>query len=166
MEQEKKDKKESSSHNKDKEILKQCQQERDDYLAGWKRARADFLNYKKEEEEKIAQLIDYKFRDLILTVLPLMDELDKAAEHLPADLKENHWATGVLQIKEKFEKTLAKEGIQRMEVLGKQFNPKLHNAVEMVKDGKKEPGTIVEVVREGYLLNGSPLRVANVKVAK
>ncbi len=168
IEEKKKNKAEESSQDKEKikRELKRCKQERDDYLAGWRRARADFLNYKKEEEEKIFRLVDYKFRDLVLKVLPVLDEMDKAVENLPSDLEKNQWALGIIQIRKKFEDMLAKEAVERMEALGEEFDPELHEAVEMISDKNKKSGTIIEVVRHGYFLKGGLLRPARVKVIK
>lgn len=168
MEKDKKNKKEETVQEKNKaaEKLEECRKEKEDYLSGWKRARADFLNYKKEEEERIAQAIDYKFRDILLKMLSVLDELDKAEEHIPSDLKNNNWVAGVSQIKKKIETTLVQEGVERMTVLGKEFNPNFHEAMEMVADKKNKSGTIVEVVRDGYLFKGRVLRPARVKVVK
>jgi len=72
---------------KDKEKLEKCQKQRDEYLAGWQRARADFLNYKKEEMEKITELLKYGNLDLILKILPILDNFEKAEKEISDDKK-------------------------------------------------------------------------------
>jgi molecular chaperone GrpE len=167
MEKDKKDKEKAVQEKSNTaKKLEECRKEREDYLSGWKRARADFLNYKKGEEERIAQAIDYKFRELLLKMLSVLDELDKAEEHIPDDLKDNNWVAGVSQIKKKIEATMAQEGVERMTVLGKEFNPNFHEALEMTIDKDNKSGIIIEVVRDGYLFKGDVLRPARVKVVK
>jgi len=117
----------------------------EEYLNGWKRERADFLNYKKEEMERISCLVKYANEEIILKLLPVLDNLYLAQSHIKDD--------GITQI-------MAKEGIEPIEVMGKPFNPATMEAVE--GDG----GTVTEEVQKGYTLNGKLIRVAKVKIAK
>jgi len=68
-------------------------------LAGWQRARADFLNYKREEIERFENIIDIANEEMILKILPLLDNMELAEKHLSDDLKGNDYVKGVLQIK-------------------------------------------------------------------
>jgi len=124
----------------------------EEYLNGWKRERADFLNYKKEEMERISCLVKYANEEIILKLLPVLDNLYLAQSHIKDD--------GITQIIKQFEDILAKEGIEPIEVMGKPFNPATMEAVE--GDG----GTVTEEVQKGYTLNGKLIRVAKVKIAK
>ena len=85
-----------------KKLLEDCQKQRDEYLAGWQRARADFLNYKKEEMERFKEIINFAGEEMILRVLPLLDNLYLAEKHLSDDLKDNEYVKGLLQIKTQF----------------------------------------------------------------
>ena len=146
--------------------LENCQKERDEYLAGWKRAQADFLNYKKEEAGRKEELLKYANEKLILKLLPILDNFYIAEKEMPKKLKEDQWAKGILKIKEQILEFLKREGVEAIESLGKEFNPIFHEAVEMVeKEGEKE-GTIVEEVRKGYFFQDKILRPAKVKIAK
>ena len=124
----------------------------EEYLNGWKRERADFINYKKDEMERIGTLLKYANEEIILKLLPVLDNLSLAVNHI----KDN----GLEQIKKQLEDFLQKEGIEPIEVIGKQFNPNTMEAVE--GDGE----TVSEEIQRGYTLNGKIIRVAKVKLNK
>jgi molecular chaperone GrpE len=146
----------------------------EEYLNGWKRERADFLNYKKDEMERIGNLAKYANEELILNLLPVLDNLNLAETYLkdlPAQAGE-----GIFQIKKQFLDLLKKEGIEPMKTLYEKFDPNYMEVVEEVdardashgEDGWKveEPGIVVEVVQEGYTLHNKIIRVAKVKISK
>lgn len=135
------------------------------YLNHWKRERADFLNYKKEERERLNKAIQYNNEELILELLLILDNIYIAENSLPKDLKNNSWVQGVLNIKMQILDFVKKQGVKEIESLGKQFNPDFHEAVGEVKSDIK-PGVIVEEIKKGYLLNSKVIRPAVVKVAK
>ena len=149
----------------EKNELKALQLKCEEYLNGWKRERADFLNYKKEEMEKISGLVKYANEELILKFLPILDNICLAEKHIP-DNKE--FADGFLQIKKQLEDFLQKEGIEPIRTIGEAFNPEFMEVVEEVSDdsGLKEIGTVIEEVQRGYTLHGKLIRVARVKISK
>jgi molecular chaperone GrpE len=147
-----------------KKKLEECQKKRDDYLAGWQRARADFLNYKKEEIERIEELLKYAGVELILKMLPILDNFDLVEKRLADRLKKDENLKGILQIKTQILDFLKNEGVKEMKVVGEKFDPNFHEAVETIEG--KESGKILEETQKGYLLNGRVLRPAKVKVSK
>lgn len=154
--------------------LKECQREKAEFLKGWQRSRADFLNYKKEEAERIKEFLEYGNESLILEILPILDSFEEASRlnFLPENLEEqekekiNQIIQGFLQIKKQLEDFLKGQGLQRIEVLEKQFDPNFHEALEQVEIRDKSPGTIIEEVQAGYMYKGRLLRPARVKVAR
>lgn len=146
--------------------LEECQKMRDEYLVGWKKERADFLNYKREEAERISERMKFTNEELILKVLLILDSIYIADKKLPPNLKENQWVRGILRIKAQFVDFLRKQGIEEMKVLGKKFDPNFHEAIKEAKRPGFEPGIIVEEIKRGYLLNGRVIRPAIVKVSK
>ena len=82
-----------------KKKLEECQKEKDEYLAGWQRARADILNYKKEEMERIEEILKYAGEELILKILPILDNFDLIEKKLPDNLKEDVNVKGILQMR-------------------------------------------------------------------
>ena len=84
------------------EIKKQLEEAKvkcEEYLNGWKRERADFLNYKKDEMERIGQLVKYSNEELILKIIPILDNIYLAEAHVPEKLKGNAWINGFNLIK-------------------------------------------------------------------
>jgi len=163
--------------------LENCQKKSEEYLAGWKLARADFLNYKKEEMERIGELLKYAGEEFILKILPILDNFDLAArQNLPENLSEQEKnkeiISGFLQIRKQLQDFLKNQGVEEMKSIGEKFDPKFHEVVEEVPasaeasarqgkdDGKIESGVIIEEVQKGYKINGRLLRPAKVRVAK
>ncbi len=144
-----------------KKELKESKKLQEDYLAGWKRERADFLNFKKTESKRIEKYINITKDELILDFLPILDNIYLAEKELP---QENNWTKGFLGIKAQIEDFLKKQGVKEIVCLNKDFNPHFHEAVEEVKGEK--PGIIVKVIQKGYMLNNKVIRPARVKVTK
>lgn len=138
--------------------LKKCLKQKEEYLDGWKRARADFINYKKEEEKRVSETLFFALSGTIIKILPILDELERAEK----ETKEQ----GISQIRKKFEHLLNDFGIKEMETNGKKFDPNFHEAVEQVEAKDKEKGTIMEEIQKGYLIDNHILRPAKVKVSK
>jgi len=132
--------------------LGELKKKSEEYLNGWKRERADFINYKKDEMERIGQLVKYANEEIILNLLPVLDNLRLAANHVKDP--------GVLQIQKQLEDFLAKEGIKPIEVVGKPFDPATMEAV----DGDGE--VVSEEVQKGYTMHEKLIRPAKVKISK
>ncbi len=145
--------------------LEECCKLRDEYLAGWQRCKADFLNYKKEEAQRIGELIDFAKSQWVLDILPIIDNWERAFEHMPSDLKESEWAKGAKQIESQLKDFLKAQGVEEIKTEGEKFNPELHEAIEE-KESEEESGTIVGVLEKGYTMNNKLLRPAKVKVSK
>ena len=146
--------------------LKECQKVRDEYLAGWKRERASFLNYKKEETERISKLVKFANEELVLKILHILDNICVAEEKLPPNLEENQWVRGILKIKTQILDFLKKEGVEEMKVLGKKLDPNFQEIVGETKKKGFESGIVVDEIKKGYFLNGKVIRPAKVRVSK
>ena len=166
MEEEKNTEEKDKTENTEKKELEKCEKQKEEYLAGWQRARADFLNYKKEEMERIGGIVFYAQEEMILKILPTLDNFDLVEKKLPDDLKNNPDIKGIIQIKNQVLDFLKNYGIEAMKVLGEKFDPNFHEAVEQIEIKDKEKGIIVEEIQKGYLIQGKVLRAAKVKVAK
>lgn len=156
-----------------KEEIEQLKQKCEEYLNGWKRERADFLNYKKEEMERIGNLVKYANEEIILKLLPVLDNFYLAENHLPEN---KEFCAGFSQIKKQLSDFLAKEGIEAIEVIGKEFDPNLMEAVgessgspssaESASSDLAQSVIVVEEVQRGYTLHGKLIRPAKVKISK
>lgn len=129
------------------------------------RVQADFENYRKRTLKEKEELGRYLNTDLVLQVIPVLDNFKLALKHLPKELESNEWVHGVWHIEKQLEGVLVGEGLTEMETLGKKFDPSLHEAVEEL-DSDAPEGEIIEVVSAGYQLNGKIIRPAKVKVSK
>jgi len=151
-----------------KKELENAKAKCEEYLSGWKRERADFLNYKKDEMERIGQLVKYSNEELILKIIPILDNIYLAESHVPEELKENNWIEGFNQIKNQLCDFLKKEGIDPIKTIGEKFDPNTMEATEEVV-GSPTPhisGIVVEEIQRGYTMCGKIIRVAKVKISK
>jgi len=136
-----------------------------EYLENWKRERAAFLNYKKEEAERVGEFVKFANQELILKILPILDNIYIAEKKLPGELKENLWVQGFLKIKTQILDFLENQEVKEIKCLGEKFDPNFQEALEKVEaEGKKE-GIIIEEIKKGYLLRGKVIRPAKVKIA-
>ena len=156
MEEEKKD------HSKKE--LEECCKLRDEYLAGWKRAKADLINFKKEEGERMAQMAKYAAEELAHKLLPVLDNLERAEGGMPEDKKNDDYFKGFLQIKIQIKELLKQLGVEEIEALGAKFDPNFHEVVGE-SDGD-ESGAVKEVAQKGYTLRGKVIRPAKVIIVK
>lgn len=141
--------------------LNECKAKCAEYLEGWKRERAGFLNYKKEEMERISGLARYAQEEMILKFLPILDNFYLAEREMGDDLKNHSWSAGFLNIQKQIEEFLKTQGVEETKVeKGDVFNPSTMEAIE----GEEE--TVSEVAQKGYTMNGKLLRPAKVKVSK
>ena len=145
--------------------LLEYEKKKEEYLAGWQRAKADFLNYKKEERERTEETLKYAGEILSLNLLPILDNFDFASKNLPENLMEDENVKGILQIRKQILDFLKTQGVEEIKAKpGDKFDPSFHEAVETAEG--KEAGIILEEIKKGYIINGKVLRPAKVKVSK
>ena len=144
--------------------LEKLKKQAQEYLDGWKRAKADYLNLKKEMESQNKEIKEWMAKILLLPLLNILDGLNKAFGEVPDNLKNDRWIKGIEGIKKQIEDYLKSQGVELMAVKGEKFDPIKHEAVESQEGG--ESGLITEELQKGYLINGEVLRPAKVKVYK
>lgn len=142
--------------------------EKEDYLDGWKRCQADFENYKKEQTEKYKDLVRYAAENIVLQVLPVLDNFHASTGHIPEDRKESPWVQGIMYIQKQLEGVLADNGIQEIGAKpGDGFDPRFHEAVregEIEAEEKKQENKIKKVIQKGYKIGDKIIRPAKVVV--
>lgn len=152
---------------KEIEVLnKQLQEERDKsdkYLAGWKRAEADFNNYKKRSEQEKSEIGHSTTCNVLCNILPVLDDFERALAVLPPDSSETNWAEGVKLIYKKLRSILESMGVEEVCAMGQPFDPSLHEAVAHM-DG--EEGAVINEVQKGYKIKDRLLRPAKVVVGR
>lgn len=151
----------------DVETLKQALAEEkakaEKYLANWQRAEADFANYKKRAEQEKNEVTNFANAMLILNLLPVLDDLERAFASLPPRLQELSWLNGIKLIYRKLQAVLEAQGVTQIKTRGETFDPKFHEAV-IHEEG--EEGLIIEELQKGYKLKERVLRPALVVVGK
>lgn len=139
------------------------EKQRDEYLAGWQRAKADFANYKRDESERMREMTQYASEDIVRDLLTVLDHFDLAIGSLE---KAGHTEKGILLIRSQLGDMLKRRGVERIPVApGDAFDPSVHEAMLEV-EGDGPPGTIAEEVEAGYRMHAKLLRPAKVKITK
>jgi molecular chaperone GrpE len=130
------------------------------------RTRADFENYRKNADLAATRKADVVKNTTLMKLVPLVDDIERATAHLPAELADNDWAKGVVALREKLLKDLSEIGVVKIIATpGTVFNPQYHEAVSM-EDAGGEQEIIQEELRSGWLIDGEVARPAMVKVVK
>jgi molecular chaperone GrpE len=176
------DKKNGAAHNDDTEVipdeeaedpktalrrlrekLKECSKERQEYLTGWQRARADFTNAKREEESRREALIAGAKFDFLSELIVIIDSLDMALKLEAGDGEV--WKAGMEQIRSQSLSVLRRHGVVPFEPMGEIFNPAEHESVAvMAVVDESESDRILEVLQRGYRSEERIVRPAKVKI--
>lgn len=131
------------------------------------RERADATNIRRRHEEELAKLRTRLKANVVRDLLPVIDNFDRALQHVPADLAGHEYIKGVQGVVKQFEQTLADLGVQRIKTVGAAFDPHLHEAVslEEADDASADAREIVSAeLQAGYRLGDDVLRHAMVRV--
>ena len=145
--------------------ISDLQRERDDYHDRWLRKTAEFDNYRKRVERERREQADQKVTDLLLELLPVVDDFDRA---LTMDAGEGGAAyrKGIELIHAKLNDLLRRHGVQPIESLGADFDPNVHQAVIHESSPEHREGEVIGELARGYTMGDRLLRPAMVKVAK
>lgn len=144
-----------------REKLKKCSAEKQEYLAGWQRAKADFINARKEEEERRTSFVKFSELSVIIELLAVLDSFDEMFKSNPGD------AQGAQNIHKQLLSILKSRGVEPIETIGKNFNPEEHESVGEIRvDNEKKEGKIIEEIRKGYKMHDKIIRPAQVKIGK
>ncbi|HZT08440.1 MAG TPA: nucleotide exchange factor GrpE [Chloroflexota bacterium] len=145
--------------------LQNAQALAEENLKGWQRSQADFVNYRRRTEQEKSELVKFAESGLILDLLPVLDDLERALAGLPQELRGLTWIDGILLIERKFRSILEAHGVTPIEASGKEFDPHEHEAV--LRDGEPGEATVVTAeLQRGYRLHDRVLRPSLVKVGR
>lgn len=141
-----------------------------DSLDGWKRCLADFENYKRRQNESQAEYRQFAKEDVIMQIIPVIDNFHASTDHVPDDQKDNAWVTGIMYIQKQLEQVLKDNGAEEITVkVGDEFNPEIHEAVShearnIEHEAKESKNRVVKVIQRGYKLGNKVIRAAKVAV--
>lgn len=148
--------------------LKQAEIEKQEYLTGWQRTKADMVNARKRDEEEKKEFIKFANERLIEDLIPVLESFDMAMGNKEAwEKADRNWRIGVEYIYSQLTKALLDNGLTEINPLNEKFDHARHEAAsyEPVTDAKLDH-VIVGVIHKGYSLNGKLIKVPKVKVGE
>ncbi len=143
--------------------LDEERQKAQSYYASWQRAAADYQNFKRRVEEERSETARFANAALIINMLPLLDDLDRALKNVDAHLAGLTWVDGIRLIHRKFQALVEMAGVEEIDADGQTFDPAQHEAVSQAPG---EDGKVVAVVQKGYKLGDRVIRPAMVVVGQ
>lgn len=145
--------------------LSQAEAQAAEYKDQWLRATADYKNFKRRADIERGELIRSAGAGLLLKILPVVDDFDRAIANIPAEIAETPWWGGTQMIAQKLRTLLESEGVKTIETLGQDFDPNIHEAV-LYEDAEGQDGKVIAELQRGYRLRERVLRPAMVKVGR
>lgn len=142
------------------------QAELDELKSLLQRTQADFVNYRRRNEEDRSNFAKMATTDIIEQILPVLDNFQMAAKHVPEDLVGDNWVVGVQAIEKQLEQILSANGLEKTESVGKMYDANTMEAVGEEDRPDEEGGIVLAEQLPGYLLNGKLIRPARVVVNK
>jgi len=130
-------------------------------LAGWQRAQADYVNYKRRAEQDKEEVSQFANAILVLNLLPILDDWERALASIPDDQADLSWVEGIRLIERKLRGVLEAQGLSPIEAVGQPFDPNRHEAA---MQGKGEEGIVIEELQKGYKFRERVIRPSKVVV--
>ncbi len=146
------------------EQVEKLQNEKQELMSTLVRRQADFENYRKRMEKERHQDRHRALEALIEHILPALDAFDRALENVD-DSASSEYLKGFEMIRRQLSEALTKQGLKRIEAVGKEFNPHLHHAIERVETHQHPEGMVIGEMQPGYMFHDRVLRPAMVRVA-
>lgn len=150
-----------------RERLKKAVEEKQDYLQGWQRAKADFVNFKRDAEERVADSRRYGAAEVIEELIPLLDQFDMAVAAPQWNEAPEGFRKGMEGIRKGLHKVLESHGVISYNPIGEPFDPVRHEPLSTAptNDPKKDQ-VVVQALQPGYIQNGKILRPAKVVIGE
>jgi len=167
--QERSEKEESHIEEKKEDLmirLKEKEKEATENFDKYIRTVAELENYKKRVAKEKTELVKYGNENLIRDILPLADSLERACKHACNSDDFEAFRTGLKLVQDQLESCLEKYGVEKIEAIGKDFDPNIHEALLQVDTEEHGDNRVIDEFEKGYLLNSRLLRPAKVSVCK
>lgn len=136
-----------------------------EYLDGWQRSRAELANARKRFQREQEQAYAGAQADLLIRLLPVVDDFERALETLPHNLSALTWCQGIVLIERKLKWLLEQAGVTAIEAAGKEFDPFLHDAVTHEPSDSVPAGHVISELQRGYRIGDRILRPSMVRVS-
>lgn len=149
-----------------REKLRVCETEKIEYLNGWQRAKADYINARKTEEKNISELEPFLIQKIMLEIIPIADNFDMAFSNKESlKFLDGNWRVGIEGIYSNLLKVISSFGVEQFGCEGDKFDPERYQAIGIEEsDDKEKDDIVVSVVQKGYLYRGKAIRPCKVKV--
>lgn len=154
----------SEEKKKKKTKLEELRNEMAELKSLLQRTQADFVNYRRRNEEDRSKFAQIACADIMEQILPVMDNFLLAAKHVPDELEGNNWVVGVQAVEKQMEQILAQNGLEKIETVEKEFDPNVMEAIGQETDKNQNENIVIREEATGYMLNGKLLRPAKVIV--
>jgi len=138
----------------------------DDYLQKLIRTQNDFVNFRKRTQKEKDNYIDAAKEDLILALLPVVDNFERALKSSKTSSDPNAYIVGIEMIKKQIFEIFKNEGLEPIPTQGVSFDPNIHDALLSEETSDFRDGEILDEIERGYIFKGKVLRTSKVKVAK
>jgi molecular chaperone GrpE len=145
--------------------LEETKAKETEYLDGWQRARAELANARKRFQREREQSYSNARADILVRLLPIVDDFARAFETLPGNLSSLTWVDGVQLVQRKLQLLLEQEGVQPIEACGAEFDPFLHQAVTHEPSEEVPEGHVISEMQTGYTMSERVLRPSVVRVS-
>jgi molecular chaperone GrpE len=151
-----------------REKLKKAIAEKQEYMDGWQRTKADFVNARKREEEARKEMAKFANEDLLMQITPVLDSFTMAMSNKATwENVDKNWRMGVEYIYSQLKGILEQNGFTEFDPLGETFDPVKHHAIETIEvTDETQDHKVINVVQKGYILNGKIVRPASVKIGE
>ncbi|MPZ23240.1 MAG: nucleotide exchange factor GrpE [Dehalococcoidia bacterium] len=140
-----------------------AEREAEEFRGKWMRAAADYQNLKRRSEQELQERSRYANASLIINILPIVDDFERAFSTLDARLAGLTWTEGIVNIYRKFRQALESAGVREIEAEGIEFDPNVHEAIQY---SEGDDGKVISVVQKGYKLGDRVIRPAVVVVGR
>ncbi len=151
-----------------KSKLRQCAKEKQEYLTGWQRAKADFVNLQNKINDEKKLFFLKAEEEFVTDLLPVIDSFEMAFSNKESWEKvSSDWRIGVELIYSNLLRALKQHGAEELNPVGEDFDPKIHTSIDLIKtDDKEKDGKVLEVIQKGYIMGDTIIRSPQVKVAE
>jgi molecular chaperone GrpE len=147
------------------EKLSAEQEKSKEYLTRLKYLQADFENYRKRVEKEVQEAVQRSNEKLVACLIDVMDDLESAISAGETTENKDALLEGIKMVHKNLDKLLEKEGLERLECVGRPFDPNMHEVLAEVPTNDHQSGTVIEEARKGFMFKGKVLRPSVVKIA-
>lgn len=146
--------------------LEKAKADRQEYLDGWQRCKADSVNAKKEAAQEMQRMTSRAKADVAEDLVPVLDSFDMATGTPAWESIDENWRAGMEQVRNQLLDVLSRHGIERFGKIGEMYDPHRHEAVQEIEDVAGESGSIARILRYGYKSSDRIIRPAQVIIKK